>query len=275
MHFHFDFAARQVLWTLTFAAQLVLLVVLMGRDRMRRYPWFTAAIVLSAVQLMAEVLLVGRMAMIPLQEILITLADLAVIVSLLVLVEVARRAFAGAQRSLWLVNTAGLLVVAGGILAFWGPWPASKDLVWDTTIARLHLMQFAAQKGILLVALLTIELGLLVVIFGRHYKAGWRSHTQMIVIGLSTAAAGLLALEVILGKLQGTAQQIFKTAPPDARQQIQHIVDLAKKLQNANEAIFIAALLWWIVWLWLDEPGAAKIETAESPIQAEPPRTAK
>jgi len=48
-----------------------------------------------------------------LQEILITLADLAVIVSLLVLVEVARRAFAGAQRSLWLVNTAGLLVVAG------------------------------------------------------------------------------------------------------------------------------------------------------------------
>ena len=126
MHFHFDFSARQILWTLTFAAQLVLLVVLLGRDRMRRYPWFTAAIVFSAVQLMAEVLLVGRMAMIPLQEILITLADLAVIVNLLVLVEVARRAFAGVQRSLWLVNTAGLLVVAGGILAFWGPWPTKS-----------------------------------------------------------------------------------------------------------------------------------------------------
>jgi len=30
MHFHFDFAARQILWTLTFAAQLVLLVVLLA-----------------------------------------------------------------------------------------------------------------------------------------------------------------------------------------------------------------------------------------------------
>ena len=86
MHFHFDFAARQILWTLTFAAQLVLLVVLLGRDRARRYPWFTAGIVLSALQLMAEVLLVGRMAMLPLQEVLLTLADLSVIVGLLVVV---------------------------------------------------------------------------------------------------------------------------------------------------------------------------------------------
>jgi len=263
MHFHFDFAAHQVLWTLTFAAQLVLLVVLMGRDRMRRYPWFTTAIVVSAVQLMAEVLLVGRMAMLPLQEILISLADLAVIVNLMVLVELARRAFAGAQRSQWLVNTIGLLVVAGGILAFWGQWPAKKDLVLDTLIARLHMMQLFAQKGNLLVALLTIGVGLLVVIFGRHFKAAWRSHTQMIAIGLSTTAVALVVLQVILGQIQAAAMQIIKAAQPDARQQYQHLIDVAKKLVNANEAIYIAALVWWIVWLWLDEPGTAPVAVSE------------
>ena len=41
MHFNFAFTAVQVLWTLTFAAHLVLLVVLLGRDRTRRFPWFT------------------------------------------------------------------------------------------------------------------------------------------------------------------------------------------------------------------------------------------
>ena len=256
MHFHFDFSARQILWTLTFAAQLVLLVVLLGRDRMRRYPWFTAAIVFSAVQLMAEVLLVGRMAMIPLQEILITLADLAVIVNLLVLVEVARRAFAGVQRSLWLVNTAGLLVVAGGILAFWGPWPTKKDLVWDTIIARLHLMQFAAQKGNLLVAMLTVGLGLLVIIFGRHFKAGWRSHTQMIATGLSTVAVAFLSAQVL-------TQSIIRTAHPQTRPELDRILGLITNLWNANKVVYIAALLWWVVWLWLAEPGAPAVAAAE------------
>ena len=44
MHFNFDFSTAQVLWTLTFAALLVLLVVLLGRDRAQRFPWFTASI---------------------------------------------------------------------------------------------------------------------------------------------------------------------------------------------------------------------------------------
>jgi len=168
---------------------------------------------------MAEVLLVGRMAMLPLQEVLLTLADLSVIVGLLVVVEVARRAFAGVQRSLWIVNTAGLLVVAGLVLAFWGPWPASKDLAWDSTIGKLHLMQFAAQKGNSLVALLTVELGLLVVIFGRHFKAGWRSHTQMIAIGLSTVAVAFLSA-------QGVVQFIIRTAHPQSRAEVDRILGL-------------------------------------------------
>jgi hypothetical protein len=154
------------------------------------------------------------------------------------------------------VNTAGLLVVAGLVLAFWGPWPASKDLVWDSTIGKLHLMQFAAQKGNSLVALLTVELGLLVVIFGRHFKAGWRSHTQMIAIGLSTVAVAFLSA-------QGVVQFIIRTAHPQSRAEVDRILGLITKLWNANKMVYIAALLWWIVWLWLDEPGAAAVAVTE------------
>ena len=99
MHFNLDFSARQVLWTLNFAAQLVLLVVLLGRDRMRRYPWFTAGDWVLCRATDGRGTAGGPDGDDSLQEIFITLADLAVIVGLLVLVEVARRAFAGAERS--------------------------------------------------------------------------------------------------------------------------------------------------------------------------------
>jgi hypothetical protein len=242
---------ERVLWTLTLAAQLVLLVVLLGRDRARRYPWFTAGIALAALQLMAEVLLSGRMATVPLQETLLTLADLVAIMGLLVLVELARRAFAGLQRSLWIVNTVGLVVIASGVLAVWGPWPAKSGLALDTLLGKLRLMQLLAQKGNLLVALLTVGLGLLVVLFGRRFKAGWRSHAQMIAIGLSTVAIALLAL-------QATVQSIVQTAHPHSQQEYDHIIGLLASLVNANKLVYLCALIWWIVWLWLDEPGAAQ-----------------
>ena len=250
-HFNFGFSARQVLWTLTFASQLVLLTVLLGRDRVRRYPWFTAGITLYALQLMAEVLLAGRMAMLPLQEIFLALGVLSVLVSLAVIVEVAWNAFAGAPRSLWIANTVGLLAVAGGILAVWGPWPVWKNLPIDSLFGKLLLMRLTAQKGDVLASLLTVGMGLLVVIFGRQFKAGWRSHTQMLAIGLSTVSLAGLAV-------QGTVQHIIRTAHPATRQEYERIVSLLANLMNAHKAVYIAAIIWWIVWLWKDEPGAAK-----------------
>jgi hypothetical protein len=269
---------ERVFWTLTFAAQLVLLVVLLGRDRARRYPWFTAGIALASLRLMAEVLLTGRMATLPLQEILLTLADLAAIVGLLVLVELARRTFAGLQRSLWIVNAVGLLVVAGGVLTVWGPWPTWKQLTANPSVSALNLMLMVAgpketptivrgiDKGDLLVALLTVGLGLLVLLFGRRFKAAWRSHTQMIAIGLSTAAMAWLAM-------QGAVQTIVRTAHPHSQQEYDHIIGLINNLVNADKLVYLCALLWWIAWLWLDEPGAAKAapEPVASAPEEEPP----
>jgi hypothetical protein len=117
-------------------------------------------------------------------------------------------------------------------------------------LAVLGLMQMVALKGNLLSDVLTVELGLLVVLFGRRFHAAWRSHTQMIVIGLSTAAIARLSV-------QGVWQLIALKAAPHSQAEYDRILGLRDKLSNANAAVYVAVLLWWIVFLWNDEPGAA------------------
>lgn len=267
MHFHFPFTVVQTLWTLTFAAQLVLLVVLLGCDRIQRYPWFTASIGLFALRLLAEVLLSGRMAMMPLQTTLLALGDAGAIAALLVVLEMAWSAFSGAKRWHWLAWALPMAIVALWAMAVWGPWPAWKDLAVDTVLGKLRLMQLTAQKLELLSDLLMVEVGLLIVLHGSDFKAGWRSHTQKISLGLSTAALSTLAV-------QGTIQAIARAAQahPPSRPDYERIIALIGKLIDANKVVYIVVLLWWIVWLWLDEPGTAKRdgEAPESPAKDEP-----
>lgn len=248
MHFNFAFTAVQVLWTLTFAAHLVLLVVLLGRDRARRFPWFTTAIALVALRLVTSRLLYGRMPQLTMSAIFVVLAVLSSIVGLLVVVELARRAFSRAPRRAWMVWALILLAIGGSVLALWGKWPAFKTLAVNTPIALLGVMQLFAQKAGMLVDVLTVALGLLVVLFGRRYGAGWRSHAQQIVIGLSTASIGQMAIQAIW-------QIIAKTAAPHSMEEYQRVVGLREKLFNANSVVYIVVLIWWIVCLWIDEPG--------------------
>jgi hypothetical protein len=250
MHPNFHFTTVQILWTLTFAAQLVLLVVLLGRDRIKRFPWFSLGIVLMALRLLASRLLFGRMPGITLSAIFIVMADLSAVVGFLVVVEMARRAFAPVKRIAWYSGALAVLIVGGGILAAWGPWPAWKTLSASSFLADLQLMQLGAQKLDLLVDLLTVELGLLVILLGRKYGAGWRTHTQRIVIGLSTASTAQLAVE-------GLWQFIARTAVPHSQAEYDRIIGLRDKLFNANGVLFISVIVWWIVCLWIDEPGAA------------------
>ncbi len=249
MHFNFDFTAVQVLWTITFAAHLILLVILLGRDRIRRFPWFTTAIVLVTLRLLISRLLYGRLPQLTMSAIFVVLADLSSIVGLLVVVELARRAFSRAPRRAWLITTVVLLAVGGCVLAFWGKWPAWKTLAVDNRMAVLGLLQLVAQKAGLLVDVLTIQLGLIVVMFGRRYGAGWRNHAQQIVIGLSTASIAQIAIQAIW-------QIIAKTAAPHSMEEYQRVVGLREKLFNANSVVYVLVLIWWIVCLWIDEPGA-------------------
>jgi len=130
-------------------------------------------------------------------------------------------------------------------------------------IVRLPIetaMQLAAQKGDTLAQLLTLGVGLMVVLFGRRYKAGWRTHTHMIAIGLATVAITWLGI-------QQSWQVIARTVHPQSQQEYEHLLALGNSLMNTNKIVYIAALIWWIVWLWRDEPGT------ETPLAVEPEPT--
>jgi hypothetical protein len=259
MHLNFDWTTAQVLWTVTFAALLVLLVVLLGRERYKRFKWFTITIVLVTFRLLASRLLYGKMAPLGFYEVFIPLGDLSAIVSVLVLVELARRAFVGLQRRAWIFGTLAVVAVGAGVVAVWGAWPAWKTLTAGTTLAVLGLMQLVSQKAELLVNVMTVELGLAMLLFGRRYKAGWRSHPQGILIGLSTLAIAQLLRD-------GIWELIALKAAPHSQAEYEHLVALREKLFNASEVVFLAAVVWWIACLWMDEPGVLASGAIETPV---------
>ncbi|MDE3199756.1 MAG: hypothetical protein KGN79_02450 [Acidobacteriota bacterium] len=248
MHWNFPFTAVQILWILTFAAHLVLLVVLLGRERTKRFPWFTASIALAALRLVSSRLLYGRIPQITMGEIFITMADISAVIDVLVVVEMARRGFKGAQKKWWITFTASLLIVGGGVLFFWGPWPQWKAVTANGLLAHLTLMQVMAQKMTLLTDVLTIGLGVLVLLLGRRFGSSWHSHVQRIVIGLMTAAISQLALQGIRG-------WIAKNAMPHSQAEYERLIGLFDKLMNANNAVYLLVLVWWIVCLWIEDPG--------------------
>ena len=250
MHFNFHFTAVQTLWTLTFAALLVLLVVLLGRDRIRRFPWFSTGIVLVTLRLLVNRLLHDRLPAITMGEIAIGLALVSAIVGLIVLVELARRAFSRASARAWLLWTVSLLLVAGLVAWKWGPWPNFKTVAFDTLIAKLQFMQFLAVKVGLLSDVLSIGLGVLIVSVGRRFGAGWRSHVQRIIIGLSTASIAQMTA-------QGIWQVIARHTTPHTQAEYEHVIGIQEKLLNANSAVYVLVIIWWIVTLWIDEPGSA------------------
>lgn len=250
MHFHFPFTILSVLWTLTFAALLVVLVVLLGRDRARRFPWFTTSIVVVALRLLVNRLLHDRLPPLTMAGVAVTLADVAALIGLLVLVEMARRAFNRASGRAWTAWGLALLGIGGIVLWKWGPWPVLRALKFDTTIAKLQFLQLLAIKTGLLVHVLTILLGIVVVAFGARYGAGWRTHVQRIMIGLSTASLSQLAA-------QGGFEMIVRHTTVDSRAKYEHLMNTQERLLNGNSVVYILVLIWWIVCLWIDEPGSS------------------
>jgi hypothetical protein len=256
MHLNSSLTIPDVLWTLTFAAHLVLLVVLLGKERAGRFPLFTASIALVAFRLLTTKLLFGRMAQMTMVEFVIITAVVGVVLGLLVLLELSRKAFSGVKRATWVTGALIVMAIGAVVLKFWGIWPA-----WDQVRqgSAFQLLQLMAQKGTLLEDVENILVGLLIVLFGSRYGAGWRSHTQRIVIGLSTGSIGQLAV-------QGIWQVIAKHAAPKSMDEYNHLIALRERLFNANSMLFFAVLVWWIITLWLDEPGTAKAATTEGTI---------
>lgn len=259
MHFHLPFTVADVLWTLTFAGHLVLLVVLMGRERTRRFPFFTASIALVAFRLLSSKLLFGRLPQLMMIELVIITAVIGVGLGLLVQLELARKAFGGVARVAWVSGALAAMGLGAVVLRYWGTWPPWAQIREGTSF---QLLQILAQKGSLLVDVENIAVGLLILLFGARTGAGWRSHTQRIVIGLSTASIGQLSV-------QGIWEAIVRTASPHSMDEYNRVLAIRERLFNANSMLFIAVLVWWIVCLWLDEPGTARATPEGSVIENE------
>lgn len=241
------------LWTVTFAAHLVLLVVLLGRDRARRFPVFTASIVVVAFRLLTSKLLFGRLPQMTMLELVIITAVISVVLGLLILLELARKAFGRVPRAMWVTGALIVMAIGAVVLKFWGAWPAWGQVKQGSTF---QILQLLAQKGNLLLDVENVLVGLLIVVFGSRWGAGWRSHTQRIIVGLSTASMAQLAI-------QGTWEAIAKHAAPKSMDEYNHVIALRERLFNANSFIFVAVLVWWIVTLWMDEPGIMNAATEE------------
>jgi len=258
---------EQILWALLLAAHLVLLIVLMGRDRTSRFPWFTAAITLSAVRLLADHLLHGKLTTVAFYWQSYSAMVVQALLDLFVLAEVARRIFSSGKAGLilkargWIGWTLIMVAVTTAAVWAWGPWPTWVALKAEPKQLPLLLVVLTGMKGVLAVSLLTAQAGLLVLIFGKKFGFGWRSHAQQIMLGLSTNALGFLAV-------QGISDIIKHTVRLTSREQYERIVHLFTNLENARTALWFLVLVWWIVWLWRDEPGelAPVMETVGVPV---------
>jgi len=246
---HFSFTEIEVIWTLTFAALLVLLVVLLGRDRAGRYPFFTAGVVLAALEMLVRRLLADKLAPLAATRLFLALADLGVLITLLVVLELARRAFARASRLSWTVGVIVVIAAAVATLAWWGPWPALQTLEAHSEVAHLRLMQLLAEKGGLFNNLAFIELTLIAVFTGRRFHAGWRSHARQLLLGYSIAALAQVAVRLAWEKLALAAQ-------PRNQADYDHRFAIQTRLLDANSLAYLAVVIAWIACLWFDDPGS-------------------
>jgi hypothetical protein len=259
---------EQVLWALVLAAHLVLLVILLGRERNVRFPWFTAAIGVSSIHLIADHLLSGKLTTVAFYWQSYSAVLIGSILGVLVLVELSRQVFASGRAGLkltsgaWIGWTLGLIIIAGNVVWFWGPWPSMTALKSNPQQLPILLLVLTGIKSELFLALLTVMVGLLLRIFGKRFGFGWRSYPQQIALGLSTYSLGFLAV-------LGITDYIKRTVHLTSRDQYDHIVKLFAKLDNARFALWAVVLIWWCVWLWLDEPDTGKLNIVSSEVQVE------
>ena len=266
MHFHLPASINEVLWALTFAGHLVLLVVLMGRDRARRFPWFTVYIALIAFRLLTAKMLYGKLAQIPMAELFIGLALVAALVEVAMLLELARKGFAGIKRVAWVAGALLLMAIGAAVLVFRGQWPSWNDLNAPGLISHLQLLQLIALKAGLLLDVETVLLGIMMVLFGSRFHGGWKTHVQRILIGLATVSLAQLVVEAVV-------QAIDRSAHPQNMAEAQHLSDLKLHIFYANSAVGVLALIWWIAVLWKDEAGAAEPGATAKALPADAPQS--
>lgn len=262
---------QQILWAFVLAAHLVLMIVLLGRERISRFPWFTASIALSAVRLIADHLLHGKLTTVAFYWESYSGSILQAIVGVMVLIELCRHVFSSGRAGKilkgkgWIGGVLVTVPIAFAVAALWDMGLSWATMKADPQHLPLYIDLYIALKSQLFIAVLTVEVGVLLQLFGGRFGARWRGHDQQIVLGLSTVSLTVLAV-------QATTDIVKHNVHLTSRDQYEHIVQLFENLDNGRFAVWLLALIWWIIWLWQDEPGAQPAgEMAEAPVLAGPP----
>ena len=249
MHWNLE----QILWAIALAGHLVLLIVLLGRDRASRYPFFTTAIILGALRLLADHLLEGKLTTLAFYWQDFSGVVLDSIFRIFVLVEIARRIFSSGKGGLilkprgwagWSILTTALALIA---IYFWGPWPAWQALRAQPEQFRLLLLVLTATKGQIFASILTIEVVVLILIFGKRFGFPWRTHPRQIALGLMVLATSVLSA-------QGITEYLKIAFNLRDRVQYERATQILTQTDNARQIVGILVLLWWIIWLWREEP---------------------
>jgi hypothetical protein len=250
------FTIEQVLWAVLLAAHLTLLIVLIGRERTPRFRWFTAYIGLSAISLIANHLLHGKLTMVAFYWQNYTLLGLLAIIALFMLGELAKQTFSTGKSGIiarpnFYIGWGTILITLSAVAVWlWGrPWPSLHALTADPTQLRLYIVILIGMKGQLGVMILTVLVAIVMWIYGPRFGSGWRSHPQQIILGLSTSAVAFLAVQAINDVLSHTLH-------PKSQAEYDHAVNLVTRLENGRIVVWIIALFWILYWVWRDEPGA-------------------
>jgi len=273
MHWNIE----QILWAFVLASHLVLLIVLMGRDRIKQFPWFTASVILSTVRLIADHLLNGKLTGIAFYWQSYATLLLGAILTLFVIVELARRVFSSSRAGRilkvngWVGWAFVTVAVAGVVTWLWSPWPAWQELESQPAGLRLTLLGLAGTRSVIFTSLLTVEVTLLLTIFGKRFGSGWRSHARQIALGLSTYSIGYLVVDRIQNLIIETFKATMRTAGHHVTQQeYDHTVKLLTHLGNVVLTLWLLVLIWWIVCLWRNEPGVPTNVEAEGDQEGDP-----
>ena len=257
---------EQFLWATLLAAHLVLLVILLGRDRLARFSWFAVAVGLSAARLLADHLLHGKLTTIAFYWQQYVLVLLSAIAGFLVLAELARRVFATPaaptqplKPSTWLSATVLSVGLAAAILFAIGPWPTLASISADPQLTPLRIVWIVALKAEMLAGILAVLATFAILLFGRRFGSTLRSHATAIALGLSTIAISQITVQRIL-------EGIIQSAHPASQADYQRTLRLLTNLDHARVVLWLLAVLWWIILLWRDEPTLAP-GTTPTPLQ--------
>jgi hypothetical protein len=240
--------STRVIWGGGLSVHLILLAVLLRQGRAQRFPFFTLLIVFYILRSLFLFAFYQHMSRLHYTWTFWSFALADLLLQAIVLSELLRGAYQKAgvsQRGRALGGLTGI-VLAGILVYFWGPWPSLTTPGTDE-INFLMVMSVLANKGNLLIAILTLQTMLVLIFTAPRSGLGWSSHTQRIAHGLAFYALINVSVQAAIQKLSQSAGQLSAT-------QIQSTMHTIQTLGYARTWGYFAAALYWIIFLWRDEP---------------------